>query len=84
MSPSLRVAQAAVHQFGGAAGRAPGKVALFQQQHAPARRAGLLRHARAADAAADDDEVPGLRGQLRERGGARGEGFTRFCIRSVN
>ena len=66
----LQVAQAAVHELGGAAAGAAGEVAaLDQPDRQPAQRR-VARHPGTGDPAADDQHVEGLVGQAPEVPGA--------------
>src|SRR5471030_99979 len=60
------VTQAAMDHFRGTAGSAPGEIALFQQQATPATARGFAQNAGAADAAANDNQVPGFIRQRRQ------------------
>ena len=55
----FEVAQSAMNQLGRAAGGAPGKVALLNQQGAQPKAAGFAQDAGAGNAAADDEDIPG-------------------------
>ena len=60
---ALQVAQAAVDELAGAAGRAGGEVALLDERDGEATAGGVERDAAARDAAADDEHVEDLGGQ---------------------
>jgi len=62
----LEVPQTAVDELGRAGRRAGGEVAPLHQGRPQAPTGGVERHAGAGDAAPDDEQVEGLRGQALE------------------